>query len=751
MKHRTRRPTVNAKRKASPLRLDPTRTATIRRAFTALIAGKFARLKGDVYRLVVEGDAFGLLPPVANYDPDQPRDDRGRFGSGGVGRAFASGKALVGRGKEAATAVLDRVPGGKWLRGRVAAFNAALVARYGKRNTALIMASAQAISWGAAGVGAAVGTPLYVPSLVAMAPGAALAEMHYQYRKHFGGAAPRLAANEDYPELTAGEVAEEARRLLSTLSQEYARHLESIGPTVNAPWVAATDPQKVKAFGDWLRAQAKGRLRSAGDEELWRDYARQGFEKGAARAFDDTRRSKAVQALDRESMAAYQGSRGEFLRSAFGNPVSVEKVQLLAQRSFADLENVTEDMATRLTRTLADGLVQGQSPHEIARTMADDIDVSRARAETIARSEIVRAHAEGQLTALEQLGVEEVGVAVEWTPTDDAKLCPRCAAMEGVVLKLAEARGLIPLHPGCRCAWVPANVGESDAGRKDTKGEIDKAADAAGLDDLEISIGRPEPLLKNALLRGYERFLNNGWVTLETGQHVFIGPGGEFSPSGPGPWEKGTPAPATAVPQLDIRDPKALAAAVHEAGKALPSYLGHAYEAGQTHAHKVTVSDLHDALKERAGGASLDQFKAALLAGHNADALELSNANLREGVPRHLVGRLEAGAVRHAGGSEYQVVVANPQAPAAKALPGRAELSGAFDRLDRAAGGYNFVSVRALREAVGGPADHFDRKLKEMIKEGALWTHVADSSSPAERAGGIKFGDEVHTSVSKRK
>ena len=33
-------------------------------------------------------------------------------------------------------------------------------------------------------------------------------------------------------------------------------------------------------------------------------------------------------------------------------------------------------------------------------------------------------------------------------------------------MSVSEARGLIPRHPNCRCAWIPANVGEKGKGQK---------------------------------------------------------------------------------------------------------------------------------------------------------------------------------------------------------------------------------------------------------------------------------------------
>jgi SPP1 gp7 family putative phage head morphogenesis protein len=98
------------------------------------------------------------------------------------------------------------------------------------------------------------------------------------------------------------------------------------------------------------------------------------------------------------------------------------------------------------------------------------IGINRAR--MIARTEIIRAHAEGQLDALEKLGVDKVGVMVEWSTAGDDRVCSLCMSLEGVVLKIKEARGLIPRHISCRCAFSPANVGEGpDATRRVNYGE----------------------------------------------------------------------------------------------------------------------------------------------------------------------------------------------------------------------------------------------------------------------------------------
>lgn len=266
------------------------------------------------------------------------------------------------------------------------------------------------------------------------------------------------------------------------------RTLTTNALTVNERWRFLSRPAQLRAFTAWLRDQARrGILGGATptDNDLWQRYVEAGWRKGAGRAFDDTRRARRQVPVTAGGGAGDVGSLGptrrdDFVRLALNQPVSVEKVEVLASRVYTELEGVTDAMAQTMTRTLTDGLVQGKSPRDIGRDLAANVDgIGRQRGELIAQTEIIRAHSEGQLTALEMLGVEEVGVMVEWIATPDAKTCPACRAMEGVVLKISEARGRIPLHPRCRCSWTPANVGEGDKGQKRTKAAIDRAVAAS--------------------------------------------------------------------------------------------------------------------------------------------------------------------------------------------------------------------------------------------------------------------------------
>lgn len=275
--------------------------------------------------------------------------------------------------------------------------------------------------------------------------------------------------------------------------------------TMNTRWRFSTSPEKLKEFQKWLREQFGSQVAGKNQKDLWQKFIEEGFRKGSGRSFDDVRQSRLRSERPELFTSArqgsvgdfYQGSRDEFLRSSFARPETIEKVQLLAERVYSDLDGITEEMGARMSRTLAEGLTRGQHPNEIARALADEVDIGRGRAETIARTEIIRAHAEGQLDSFKTLGVEEVGVAVEWATANDDKVCPKCQSLEGVVLKIDEARGLLPRHPGCRCAWIPANVGEVSDAQTRTQAGVEEALEESGIDDVSVDSDRPESILNS--------------------------------------------------------------------------------------------------------------------------------------------------------------------------------------------------------------------------------------------------------------
>lgn len=240
----------------------------------------------------------------------------------------------------------------------------------------------------------------------------------------------------------------------------------------NASWVFHTEDRKVEEFKKWLKFRlGQLFLKQEQDDsaQTWLGaYINKAYQQGLKRAWDDWKRPTQPIRLDPKYGVAYQqGGAAEFMRQTFGGPMSVDKVRLLAGRVFTDLNGVTEQMATAITRTLVDGMIAGNSPYEIGNLLSGIVSGYQNRGTAIARTEVVRAFNEGALSGLENLGATQIGVQVEWTTSGlgvtklgNLSPCPKCAALQGLVLTVEEARGLLPRHTNCMCSYVPANVGE---------------------------------------------------------------------------------------------------------------------------------------------------------------------------------------------------------------------------------------------------------------------------------------------------
>lgn len=234
--------------------------------------------------------------------------------------------------------------------------------------------------------------------------------------------------------------------------------------TVNTRFAFLQDDAKIAGFRDWLRGQVVAGLLvvpegTPGGLPWAAPHLHSAYMRGVVRAYTDTRRGR------NKGNAAefYQGGRAEFLQDSFSGPIATRKLEIIHARAYDALQGVTEDMGREMSRVLANGLAAGHGPEQVAREMSNSITgIERRRARAIARTEIIHAHSEGQLDSFEALGVEELSVQAEWMTARDGKVCPRCAANDRKKFTVKEARGLIPLHPNCRCSWLPAGIGEDD-------------------------------------------------------------------------------------------------------------------------------------------------------------------------------------------------------------------------------------------------------------------------------------------------
>jgi SPP1 gp7 family putative phage head morphogenesis protein len=144
--------------------------------------------------------------------------------------------------------------------------------------------------------------------------------------------------------------------------------------------------------------------------------------------------------------------------AAFNLPVHEQTLQGLYTRNYKGLEAITEEVGRQISDVLTEGFLEGVNPRVMARRMNERIDsVGIVRSRTLARTEVIRAHNEAALSRYERvLGSDaEVSLVAEFRTAGDSRVCEQCRDVDGKRFKIKDARNLIPLHPRCRCTYVP--------------------------------------------------------------------------------------------------------------------------------------------------------------------------------------------------------------------------------------------------------------------------------------------------------
>lgn len=126
---------------------------------------------------------------------------------------------------------------------------------------------------------------------------------------------------------------------------------------------------------------------------------------------------------------------------------------LLADQD-AVIEGISDFTMERLAYALAEGVEAGESTAALtARVRATLADT--ARAEMIARTEVARAQSVATLDSYRENGMG----GRQWLAAGDAE--QDCAELDGQVWAVDDDDAPdLPLHPNCRCTWVPVLAGE---------------------------------------------------------------------------------------------------------------------------------------------------------------------------------------------------------------------------------------------------------------------------------------------------
>lgn len=216
-----------------------------------------------------------------------------------------------------------------------------------------------------------------------------------------------------------------------------------------------TNTNKTQQFMDWLKEiqQDAGGL----NEQGWLDDAIAGaMQRATVQAVGQVRGTRFAKRLHPDNAQAVAG---------LGNTEGMRRrAELLFTRAYTDLKGITAKMDAQISRTMAEGIMAGKSPYDIARDLRDTVEgMTLPHAKMLARTEITRAHHVATIQSYREMGVIGVEVLAEWVTSGLDNVCEECEALEGRKFTLDAIESLIPLHPNCRCAAV-ACLDESTEG-----------------------------------------------------------------------------------------------------------------------------------------------------------------------------------------------------------------------------------------------------------------------------------------------
>jgi SPP1 gp7 family putative phage head morphogenesis protein len=119
-------------------------------------------------------------------------------------------------------------------------------------------------------------------------------------------------------------------------------------------------------------------------------------------------------------------------------------------RSLTLAKSINKTTMEAIRNELALGFEAGESMLQLSNRIEGYFDdKAKIRAEMVSRTEVISASNEGALHRFELEGVDKS----EFFISPDA--CTECIPYDGKIYPTKESHGIIPIHPNCRCVWLP--------------------------------------------------------------------------------------------------------------------------------------------------------------------------------------------------------------------------------------------------------------------------------------------------------
>lgn len=147
----------------------------------------------------------------------------------------------------------------------------------------------------------------------------------------------------------------------------------------------------------------------------------------------------------------------EFVKAAVNMPIE--------GKMFSDRIWANKDLlVNRVRQTVEQGMIQGTSIDKLARAVKNEFGRSAYEGKRLVVTETARCQSMAQYEIYSEAGVEQV----MWSATLEDNCCADCQGYDGETFDLDDpGKPEIPLHPLCRCAWIPRVPGWQPTFRRD--------------------------------------------------------------------------------------------------------------------------------------------------------------------------------------------------------------------------------------------------------------------------------------------
>ena len=168
--------------------------------------------------------------------------------------------------------------------------------------------------------------------------------------------------------------------------------------------------------------------------------------------------------------------------------IPLEATAAAAAQAKGYLRRHGERFAATAAETVAGAVAEGRPTDALIQDLRQRLGVVKSRAETIARTESLRAFHEASNSYYAAQGIE----LVSWYASADDRSCAVCGPRAGQIYRRQDIK--LPAHPRCRCYAAPfdADIAVMDpdyvAALKRHRTEVEKAAKSPLSDDLVKSV-----------------------------------------------------------------------------------------------------------------------------------------------------------------------------------------------------------------------------------------------------------------------